>query len=71
MAVRGIFFTLLSLVAVVATFPALAQDTQPPVLTSFSFAPTSVNTTNSSATVTGTAQITDNLSGVGYAAAEF
>jgi hypothetical protein len=40
------------------------QDTQPPVLTSFTFSPTSINTTTSSATVTVTAQVTDNLSGV-------
>jgi hypothetical protein len=61
---------LLSL-AVIALLPASASDTQPPVLGSFTFTPTAVNTTNSSATVTATATITDNLSGVSYAAAEF
>jgi hypothetical protein len=50
--------------AVVAALPALAQDTQPPVLVSFTFSPTAVNTTTSSATVNVTAQVTDNLSGV-------
>jgi hypothetical protein len=40
------------------------QDTQPPVLTGFTFSPMTVNTTNSSAAVTLTAQATDNLSGV-------
>src|SRR6266446_4952576 len=39
-------------------------DTQPPVLTSFTFSPMAINTTTSSATVTVTAQVTDNLSGV-------
>jgi len=47
------------------------QDTQPPVLTSFTFSPMAVNTTTSSATVTVTAQITDNLSGVRYGDAYF
>ena len=61
----------LLLLAVIAALPAFASDTQPPVLGSFTFSPTAVNTTNSSATVTATAQITDNLSGVAYAAAEF
>src|SRR5258706_393361 len=42
------------------------QDTQPPVLTSFTFSPMSVNTTTTSASVTVTMQATDNLSGVGF-----
>jgi hypothetical protein len=54
---------LLSL-AVAAALPALGQDTQPPVLVSFTFSPTAVNTTTNSATVNVTAQVTDNLSGV-------
>src|SRR5271154_7283053 len=52
--------------AVFAGLPAFAQDTQPPVLTSFTFSPMAVNTTTSSATVNVTAQVTDNLSGVRY-----
>jgi hypothetical protein len=43
------------------------QDTQPPVLTSFTFSPMAVNTTTTSATVNLTAQITDNLSGASEA----
>ena len=54
----------LLLLAIVAAVPALGQDTQPPVLVSFTFSPTSINTTTSSATVNVTAQVTDNLSGV-------
>jgi len=61
----------LFLLAVIAAVPAFAQDTQPPVLTSFTFSPMAVNTTTSSATVTVTAQITDNLSGVRYGDAYF
>src|SRR5260370_10853 len=52
----------LLLLAVIAALPALASDTQPPVLTSFTFSPTSVHTTTSSATVNLTAQVTDDLS---------
>ena len=40
------------------------QDTTPPVLTGFTFSPTAVDTTTSSATVNVTAQVTDNFSGV-------
>jgi hypothetical protein len=40
------------------------QDTTPPVLTGFTFSPTAVNTTTNPATVSVTAQITDDLSGV-------
>jgi len=54
----------LFLLAIVAALPALGQDNQPPVLTGFTFSPMAVNTTNSSAAVTLTAQATDNLSGV-------
>ena len=50
--------------AVIPALPALASDTQPPVLVSFTFSPTAINTTTSSATVNVSAQITDNLSGV-------
>ncbi len=57
--------------ATVAALPALASDTQPPVLTSFTFTPTAVDTATNSATVTVTAQITDNLSGVASSGAEF
>jgi hypothetical protein len=57
----------LLLLAVVAALPALASDTTPPVLTSFTFTPMAVNTTTSSATVTVTEQMTDDLSGVQYA----
>jgi hypothetical protein len=41
------------------------SDTTAPELQSFSFSPTSIDTTNSSQTVTFTARVTDNLSGVG------
>ena len=59
------------LLAAITAVPALAQDTQPPVLTSFTFSPTSVDTTTTSATVTMTAQVTDNLSGVAAVDADF
>jgi hypothetical protein len=62
--VKALFLLLL---AAIAALPALASDTTPPVLTSFTFSPTAVNTTTSSATVTVTEQITDDLSGVQYA----
>ena len=44
--------------------PALASDTTPPTLISFTFAPNSVDTTTNSAPVTATAQLSDDLSGV-------
>ena len=48
-----------------AVLPLVAQqDTTPPTLTGFSFSPTQVDTTSTSATVNLTAQITDDLSGV-------
>src|SRR5258708_6548639 len=56
-------FLLLPLALIVAV-PALASDTQPPVLTSFSFSPTSIDTTVNSATVNLSGQMTDDLSGV-------
>jgi hypothetical protein len=59
------------LLTVIAAVPALGQDNQPPVLTGFTFSPTAINTTTSSATVTTTEQITDNLSGVFYGDATF
>jgi hypothetical protein len=59
------------LLAIVAALPAFGQDNQPPVLVSFTFSPTAINTTTSSATVTTTEQITDNLSGVYYGDATF
>src|SRR5271165_7633483 len=56
---------LLLLVAVVVALPALAtQDKNPPVLTSFTFSPQSVDVTNGPATFTVTLQATDDLSGV-------
>lgn len=55
---------LLLLVAIAFASPALGQDTQPPVVTSFTFSPMAVNTTSSAAAVSLTAQVTDNLSGV-------
>src|SRR5258708_3692076 len=55
----------------IAALPALASDTQPPVLTSFTFSPMSVNTTTSSANVTVTEQATDNLSGIQYMDLQF
>src|SRR5260370_7688366 len=54
-----------------ASLPGFAQDTQPPVLTSFTFSPMAVNTTTSSASVTVTAQVTDNLSGIEEVDTEF
>ena len=48
-----------------------ASDTQPPVLTSFTFSPTAVDTTTTSASVTVTAQVTDNLSGVSGVSLQF
>ncbi len=57
---------LLALLAVIAAIPAAAQDTTPPVLTGFTYSPMAVNTTTSAATVNVTAQVTDDLSGVGY-----
>ncbi len=62
---------LLLFLAVIAALPALASDTEPPVLTSFTFSPTAVDTTTNSAVITVTAQITDNLSGVAGSGAEF
>jgi hypothetical protein len=58
---RTLFLVFLS---VIAEIPALAQDTTPPVLAGFTFSPTAVNTTTNPATVSVTAQITDDLSGV-------
>jgi len=50
-----------------SSLPAFAaQDTTPPVLTGFTFSPSAVNVTTVAATVTVTAQATDNLSGVDY-----
>ena len=40
------------------------QDTTPPTLTGFTFSPMAVNTTTSPATVSLTAQVTDDISGV-------
>src|SRR5690242_10143203 len=57
--------TLVLLGALAAQIPILAQqDTTPPVLTGFTFTPMAVNTTTGPATVTVTAQVTDDLSGV-------
>jgi hypothetical protein len=61
----------LAALPVMAAIPALAQDTTPPVVTGFTFSPMAVNTTTSPATVTVTEQITDNLSGVATAEADF
>src|SRR5258706_366019 len=61
--IKALFLLLL---AVITALPALGSDTQPPVLTSFTFSPMAVNTTTSSANVTVTAQFTDDLSGVNY-----
>ena len=62
--VKALFLLLLAVIAALPALPALASDTQPPVLTSFTFTPMAVNTTTSSATITLTAQATDDLSGV-------
>jgi Secretion system C-terminal sorting domain len=45
-------------------FTLIAQDTQAPVMTSFSFSPTSVDVSTGPANLTFSANITDNLSGV-------
>src|SRR5258708_4244297 len=63
---RSVKILSLLLLAAMAALPALASDTTPPVLTSFTFSPMSVNTTTTSASVTVTMQATDNLSGVGF-----
>jgi IPT/TIG domain len=47
------------------------EDNQPPVLASLSISPTTVNTTASNQTVTVTAHITDNLSGLASASIGF
>ena len=47
------------------------QDVTPPVLTEFSFSPTHVDTTSNAATVTFSAQVTDDLSGVSQVYAVF
>lgn len=44
----------------------LAQDTTPPNITAFSFTPTSIDTSASSANVTVSPTLTDNSSGVSY-----
>ena len=46
-------------------------DTAPPGLVSVSFSPTTINVSNSSATVTVTTRLTDDVSGVRYAIASF
>jgi len=48
-----------------------ASDTQPPTLTSFTFSPMAIDTTTTSASVTVTAQVTDNLSGVSGVTVQF
>ena len=51
---------------------ALGQgDTDPPHLASFDFQPKAVNTSSSSQTITFTARITDDLSGLAYAQIQF
>src|SRR5271166_5826107 len=56
---------LLLLVAGAAALPAFAsQDKNPPVLTSFTYSPQSVDVTNGPATFNVTVQATDDLSGV-------
>jgi hypothetical protein len=47
------------------------QDITPPVLTAFSFTPTTIDTTSGAATVTVTASITDDLSGTATGAVYF
>src|SRR5437879_2401337 len=47
------------------------HEAQTCALTIFTFSPTAVNTTRSSATVTVTEQVTDDLSGVRYAVMDF
>ncbi len=55
----------LVLFSVIASTPALAQqDITAPTMSAFTFSPTAVNTTTSSATITATTQFSDNLSGV-------
>src|ERR1700727_3177512 len=63
---------LLLFVAVAAALPAFAiQDKNPPVLTSFTFSPQAVDVTNAPATISATAQATDDLSGVTEVAVEW
>ncbi|MGA8433174.1 MAG: hypothetical protein WB729_25355, partial [Candidatus Sulfotelmatobacter sp.] len=58
---------LLLLGVAAAALPAFAvQDKNPPVLTSFTYSPQSVDVTNAPATFNVTIQATDDLSGVNY-----
>ena len=55
--------TLAALLALAA--PALAEDTSPPQVTAFSITPSSLDTSSARQSVTVTATLTDNLSGIG------
>jgi hypothetical protein len=63
-------YLFLLLLAFIVVHPASGQQA-PPVLTSFTFSPTAVNTTTGSASVTFTAQATDNLAGIASFSADF
>lgn len=60
-----------TILAVTSDPPSGLSDTTPPVLTSFSFSPTSVDVTSGDATVTVNLHVTDDLSGVSSAYAAF
>ncbi len=53
------------------TVALAAGDTTPPTLVSFSFTPTTIDTSASQQTITFTARITDDLAGLSYAYVEF
>jgi hypothetical protein len=56
--------TIAMLVVMGTSVAMAAEDTEPPVLLGFGLEPVSVNTSSAAQTVTATAHITDNLSGV-------
>ncbi len=61
----ALFVIVATLLALLALPPwAQVEDTTPPALTAFSFAPPSIDTTNGSATVKGSYSATDDLSGL-------
>src|SRR5581483_3884292 len=64
--VRQTQFLLFSIAVTILMIPVVvaAQDTTPPALASFSFAPTSINVGSAAQDVTVTIRVTDDLSGV-------
>jgi hypothetical protein len=60
----GFFRTLISSLFLVLTAMAQSSDTTAPILTAFSFTPTSINTASAPATVQASFSATDDLSGI-------